>query len=358
MKVLFTCADRPAMSRNKYYRELLSSKYEYSEAVSHGDTYAKRLPSIFFQLLYKMWNKDVYFVSYMGYFLVIFLRIFTKKTIVFDYYVSLHDMMVKDRKVFAVDSLLGKITFWLDKRSLELADYVIVDTTQLINTAVENYGVDRAKFTRLPLAVNEEKIFKKDVERHKDMFTMVYMGSYIPFHGVDIVMNAAKILEDQGEEVYFLMLGKGQKYAESTALAKKHALKNIEFIDYVSMEELNDYYNASDVTLGAYGAGERAKVFITNKAYESFAVGKPHLTLDTPAMNELFVGDESIFFVKDSTPESLAQKISEIKNDDDLRKKVANNAYELYLKTLTNKSVTVLLEEKILSKLYKEDNEN
>ena len=298
-----------------------------------------------------MWNKDVYFVSYQGYFLVIFLRIFTKKTIVFDYYVSLHDMIIQDRKLSTADSLLGRLTFWLDKRSLELADYVIVDTTQLINTAVENYGIDRSKFTRLPLAVNEEKIFKKEIERHKDMFTMVYMGSYIPFHGVDIVMDAAKILEDKGEEVYFLMLGKGQKYEESTALAKKHALKNIEFIDFVTMEELNDYYNASDVTLGAFGAGERAKVFITNKAYESFAVGKPHITLDTPAMNELFVGDESIFFVKDSTPESLAQKILEIKHDEKLRKIVSENAYNLYVKKLTNKSVTALLEEKILNKL-------
>ena len=351
MKILFTCSDRPAMARNKYYRELLSSKYEYTECVSHSKTYAKRLPSIFFQLLFKIWNKDVYFVSYQGYFLVIFLRIFTKKTIVFDYYVSLHDMLIQDRKLATADSLLGKVTFWLDKRSLELADYVIVDTTQLINTAVNNYGIDRKKFTRLPLAVNEEKIFKKDIERHKEMFTMVYMGSYIPFHGVDIVMNAAKILEDKGEEVYFLMLGKGQKYAESTELAKKHALKNIEFIDYVSMEELNDYYNASDVTLGAYGAGERAKVFITNKAYESFAVGKPHLTLETPAMKELFVADESIFFVGESTAEALAKKILEIKNDDDLRHKVAQNAYDLYINTLTNKSVTALLEEKILSKL-------
>lgn len=351
MKVLFTCSDRPAMARNKYYRELLSSKYEYTECVSHSKTYAKRLPSIFLQLLIKMWNKDVYFVSYQGYFLVIFLRIFTRKTIVFDYYVSLHDMMVKDRKLFTADSLLGKLTFWLDKRSLELADYVIVDTTQLINTAVDNYGIDRNKFTRLPLAVNEEKIFKKEMERHSKMFTMVYMGSYIPFHGVDIVMDAAKILEDKGEEVYFLMLGKGQKYKESTALAKKHALKNIEFIDYVSMEELNDYYNASDVTLGAYGAGERAKVFITNKAYESFAVGKPHLTLETPAMKELFVGDENIFFVGESTAEALAKKILEIKNKDDLRQKVADNAYGLYKNILTNKSVTQVLEEKILNQL-------
>ena len=351
MKVLFTCSDRPAMSRNKYYRRILKERYDYTECVSHQSSYAKRLPSIFFQLFYKMWNKDVYFVSYQGYFLVIFLRIFTKKTIVFDYYVSLHDMLIQDRKLAKANSLLGKLTFWLDKRSLELADYIIVDTTQLIHTAVKNYGIDRNKFTRLPLAVNEEKIFPKEVARHKAMFTLVYMGSYIPFHGVDIVMETAKILEEQGEEVYFLMLGKGQKYEEATSLAQQYALKNIEFIEFVTMEELNDYYNASDVTLGAFGAGERAKVFITNKAYESFAVGKPHLTLETPAMKELFVGDESIFFVEDSKPETLAKKILEIKNNKVLCDKVGKNAGELYQNTLTNKSVTALLEEKILNKL-------
>ncbi|HID60772.1 MAG TPA: hypothetical protein EYP46_02800, partial [Hadesarchaea archaeon] len=33
-------------------------------------------------------------------------------------------------------------------------------------------------------------------------------------------------------------------------LAKDLALNNVEFISYVTMEELNVYYNASDVTLG------------------------------------------------------------------------------------------------------------
>lgn len=351
MKLLFTCSDRPEMSRNKYYRRVLSERYSYTECISHGKTYAQRLPSILFRLFFKLWNKDVYFVSYMGYFLVIYLRFFTKKPIVFDYYISLHEMICEDRKLFKADSLVGKITFWLDRRSLELADYVIVDTTQLINKASSTYGINKDKFIRLPLAVNEEKIFPKEIQRHRKMFTCVYMGTYIPFHGVDILMNAAKILEDKGEEVYFLMLGKGQKYTESVDLAKKHQLANIEFIDYVSMEELNDYYNASDVTLGAFGSGERAKVFITNKAYEAFAIGKPHLTLESPAMKELFVGDESIFFVKDSSPETLANKILEIKNNDALRKKVASNAMNLYKGTLSNEKVTELLEKEVLTKL-------
>ena len=342
------------MSRNKYYRELLSKKYDYSECVSHGKSYKSRLPSILSRLFFKLWNKDVYFVGYMGHFLVIYIRIFSKKPIVFDYYISIHDMICEDRKLFKSDSLIGKLTFWMDKRSLELADVVILDTTQFIKAAVRNYGIDEKKFVRLPLAVNEEKIFPKKVKRHKEMFTMVYMGSYIPFHGVDIVMKAAKILEEKGEEIHFLMLGKGQTYEASVALAKEFHLQNIEFIDYVSMEELNNYYNASDITLGAFGESIRGKECITNKAYESFALGKPHLTLETPAMKELFQENKTIFFVPDSTVESLVQKILEIKNSEALQEYVAKNAAALYQNTLSNARVTALLEKKVLKPMEQE----
>ncbi|MEA1879397.1 MAG: glycosyltransferase [Campylobacterota bacterium] len=351
MKVLFTCGDRPLMARNKYYRNLLKEKYDYRECVSHGKTYATRLPSIFARLPFMLWKKDIFFVSYMGYFLVIFIRLFSKKPIVFDYYVSLHDMMTGDRKLFTADSWRGKFTFWLDKRSLELADYIIVDTTPLIEQAVNTYGIDRSKFMRLPVAVNEELIYPVSVPRHKEVFTMVYMGSYIPFHGVDIVMKAAKILQDKNVDVHFLMLGKGQTYDANVALSKELELQNVEFISFVTMEELNVYYNASDVTLGTFSGSERSKLYITNKGYESFAVGKPHLTLENNALNELFTDNKDIFYIKEPSAEALAQRIIEIKENTDLCDNVAANALKLYTETLNNEKVTQMLEEEILSKL-------
>lgn len=350
MKILFTCGDRPLMARNKFYRNLLKEKYDYTECVSHGKSYASRLPSIFLRLPFMLWKKDVFFVSYMGYFLVIFIRLFSKKPIIFDYYVSLHEMMCGDRNLFPADSWRGKFTFWLDKRSLELADYIIVDTTPLIEGAVNTYGIDRNKFMRLPVAVNEEMIHPVEVPRHKEVFTLVYMGSYIPFHGVDRVMNAAKILQDKNIDVHFLMLGDGQTFKANTQLAKDLELTNVEFISYVSMEELNVYYNASDVTLGAFSGSDRSKMFITNKAYESFAVGKPHLTVENNALNELFTDNQDIFYIQEPTAEALASRIIEIKENPDLCEEVASNALKLYQDTLSNEKVTEMLEDQILSK--------
>jgi len=351
VKVLFTCSDRPLMGRNKFYRNLLSQRYDYSECVSHGKTYATRLPSVLSRLPFMLYGKDAFVVSYMGYFLVVLIRLFSKKPIVFDYYVSLYEMMVDDRKKFKEGSVMAKLCFWLDKRSLELADYVVVDTTPLIDKAVNTYGVDRKKFLRLPASVNEEKLFPSDVGRYKEAFTLVYMGSYIPFHGVDRIVNAAKILEDKGVDVFFVMLGSGQTYKENTALAKKLGIKNIEFISYVSMDELNYYYNAADVTLGTFSGSERSKVYVTNKAYDSYAVGKPHLTVKNPALDELFTDNKDIFYMYEPTAEALADRVTEVKNDQGLCDEVANNALKIYNEQLSNARITERLEKEILIKV-------
>jgi len=81
MKVLFTCADKPTISRNRFHRKALEERFEYDECISEGKTYATRIPSILSRLPFKMFGKDFYFVSYMGHFLVIFMRFFTKKPI-------------------------------------------------------------------------------------------------------------------------------------------------------------------------------------------------------------------------------------------------------------------------------------
>jgi glycosyltransferase involved in cell wall biosynthesis len=351
MKVLFTCADKPTISRNRFHRQLLSENFDYTECISEGKTYASRIPSILSRLPFKMGGKDFYFVSYMGHFLVIFMRIFTNKPIVFDFYLSIYDMMCNDRKVYTPESLLGKITYWVEKKSLEKADYVIVDTNKLIESLSTMYGVSKDKFVRVPLTINEENVLKKEVERYKNEFTVLYVGSYIPLHGTEVIIEAAKISQDKGEDTFFLMIGKGPDLAKCKTLSEKYDLKNIEFKGFMSLEELNYYYNAADVNLGLFSIGERANSVVLNKTNDSFRVGKPHLTLETDAMKEAFSDNEDIFYTKDNSPETLANRIVEIKNDKPLLKKVGENAIKSYESKLSNAKAAQIMNEKIFSQL-------
>ena len=351
MKVLFTCADKATISRNRFHRQLLKERFDYTECISEGKTYASRIPSILSRLPFKMRGQDFYFVSYMGHFLVIFMRLFTNKPIVFDFYLSIYDMMCNDRKVYSPDSFLGKLTYWIEKKSLEKADYVIVDTNKLIESLSNMYGVSADKFVRVPLTINEENVVKKEVERYKEEFTVLYVGSYIPLHGTEVIIEAARILQEQDEELFFLMIGQGPEHAKCKALAEKYHLKNIEFKGFMTLEELNYYYNATDINLGLFSTGERANSVVLNKTNDSFRVGKAHLTLETDAMKEAFSDNEDIFYTKDNYPETLASRIVEIKNDKALLKKVGENALKSYDDKLSNAKAAQIMNEKIFKQL-------
>ena len=351
MKVLFTCSDKPTISRNKFHREILRDKFEYSESISDGKSYISRIPSILLRLPFSMFNKDFYFVSYMGHFLVIFMRLFTKKPIVFDFYLSIYDMMCNDRKVYSPNSFLGKLTYAIEKKSLEKADFIIVDTNKLIESLSTMYGIAEEKFVRVPLTINEDNVVKKDVERYKEQFTVLYVGSYIPLHGTKVIIEAAKLSQERGEDTFFLMIGKGPDLEECQALSKKYNLTNIEFKGFMTLEELNYYYNATDINLGLFTVGDRANSVVLNKTNDSFRVGKPHLTLETDAMKEAFTNNEDIFYVKDISPISLADKIVEIKSNNELLKTVGDNALKSYDKKLSNAIAKEILDKKIFSKL-------
>jgi len=351
MKVLFSCTDKPTISRNKFHRELLEERFEYSECVSNGKSYLSRIPSVLARLPWMMRGKDFFFASYMGHFLVIYMRLFTKKPIVFDFYLSIFDMMCRDRKLYKPDSFLGKLTYLIEKKSLEKADYVIVDTQKLIDTLSQTYAIDPGKFVRVPLTINEENVKPMQVSPYKERFTVLYVGSYIPLHGTEVIIEAARILQEKGDDTFFVMIGKGPDYEKCIQLVKEYDLHNIEFKGFMSLEELNYYYNACDINLGLFNNGERANSVVLNKTNDSFRVGKPHLTLATDAMQEAFENNEDIFFVKDISPQTLADRIMEIKQDPDLVQKVGQNALISYENKLSNAKAAAILQSEIFQKL-------
>jgi glycosyltransferase involved in cell wall biosynthesis len=351
MKLLFTCTDKPSISRNRFHQQVLQEKFEYDACISAGKSYLSRIPSILLCLPFKMIGKEIYFVAYMGHFLVPLMRLMTSKPIIYDFYLSLFDVMCNDRKLYTPESLLGRFTYWLEKKSLQDANYIIVDTQKLIDTLSQEYQIDKEKFIRVPLTINEENVKPLKVERYRENFTVLYVGSYIPLHGTKIIIEAAKILQEKNEDISILMIGKGPDLEMCQNLVERYQLSNIEFKGFMSLEELNYYYNACDVNLGLFNNGKRANAVVLNKTNDSFRVGKPHLTLETDAMKEVFSDNDDIFFVKDIEPNTLAEKIITLKNSPDLIVTVGKNALNSYKSKLSNATAIEILEEKIFSKL-------
>jgi glycosyltransferase involved in cell wall biosynthesis len=98
--------------------------------------------------------------------------------------------------------------------------------------------------------------------------------------------------------------------------------------------------NESDLCLGIFGNNSKANIVIPNKAYEALAVRKPLITRDSKAIKELFVDGVHCVFCKPNDPEDLASKIMLLYKDKELRDKVAENGYDLFLDKLTPKLLT------------------
>jgi len=95
------------------------------------------------------------------------------------------------------------------------------------------------------------------------------------------------------------------------------------------------YIKKADICLGIFGDTQKTQRVIPNKVYEAIAMKKPVITADTPAVRELFTDRKNILFCKTADPEDLAEKILELKNNEDIREKIAKGGYEIFKKYAT-----------------------
>ncbi len=277
---------------------------------------------------------DAMVIGFAGQLAVPFAKIITRKPVIFSGQVSLYDANVLDRQVVKAGSLKSLYYWLLDWLAVRLVDRVIMATQSNIDHFSEKFGVKKEKYRRIFNGA-EDDIFRplESVKTEKD-FLVSFHGTFIPLHGVEFIVRAAKILESEG--IRFLIIGRGQEKKRILDISRTLQLKNIEFIDFMPKNELVFKLAGSDICLGTFGGNARAQREIAHKIFECLAMRKPLITADTPAIKELF-NEEELLLVKPADPESLAEGILKLKNDLVLRARLAQNGYDKFMKSASCK---------------------
>jgi glycosyltransferase involved in cell wall biosynthesis len=171
----------------------------------------------------------------------------------------------------------------------------------------------------------EVDIFRRDVavKKHKAVFTVLFYGQFIPLHGIDTIVHAAKILEKSSEKVRFILIGKGQEQPRIDALIGELGIKTIKRISWVKYDKLINCIHQADICLGIFASSGKATRVIPNKVYQILAAGKPLITGDTPAIRELLSENPNIRLVEPGNAEKLATAILDLRNTID--KKIDNS---------------------------------
>ncbi len=269
---------------------------------------------------------DHVFVLFPGHTVVWLARLLFGDRIIFDAFVSLFDSNVHDRALYSVHSFRAYHDRFLDWFSCTLARKVLVDTNTHRHYFIEHVGVPEKKLITVPVGAAGAWFMAGDqlqIQEHaaKPFFVGFY-GSYIPLHGVPVIVQAAKILTE--ENIQFRLIGSGQEYTAVRLLAKKLGdIPNIKFLNNaMSREKLIENMREADICLGIFGTTKKATRVVPNKVYECAALGKPIITADTPGIREVFTDQENIFLVPRSSAQALAQAILKLAADATLRERL------------------------------------
>ena len=168
------------------------------------------------------------------------------------------------------------------------------------------------------------------MESSTDKFLVMFWGGFIPLQGVKYIVEAAKLLERQND-ITFELRGFGQTYNESIELSKKLNCQNITFIPKsVTYEELPKCIAKANVCLGVFGETQKAQRVIPNKAVETLAMRKPLITGDSPAAREILTNETDCILIPMANPKALANAILKLKENRQMKLKIAENGYKLF----------------------------
>jgi len=302
-----------------------------------------RLPAIYVNLFLKfrrIRNIDYIVVGYIGQLDVLFAKLFAPgKRIIFNPMISLYDTLVNDRKTVR-NPLLKEFLFWLDKKSCELADLVVLDTKEHADYFKRKFKLGNVDV----LYVGAEDIFKpmkgKGHSGKGKEFKILYYGKFTPLHGTRHVIETAKLLEKH-KDIKFEIIGTGQTYKEDLMFARKLGVKNIKFTKWVDYKQLPEKIAESDICLGGhFDRGKKALRVVPNKVFQIIAMGKPVVINGGKAMRDAgFKDDVNCVFSEAGNPKSIAKDVLKLKKSPGLRNKTGKGARKLFVDNYSDKKI-------------------
>lgn len=291
----------------------------------------------------------ILFVPVIGHFDVplawVLAKIFHKK-IIFDAFYSLYDTYVEDRKSVSYFSIKALRYTFYDWIAVILSDRVILDTKENLEYFIKRYKLSPQKFYELPVTVDED-IFKPRPKKINKKFTIGFYGSFMPLHGVDLIVNSIYEIRDQDIKCILLGIGPGikdiQKQVKKLKLERIITIVNKK-IDYT---DLPNFIVGVDIFLaGPFGTTDKAKRVLPLKAVEALSLEQSTILAKTPTTLRLLKNYKgNIIWLEEITPLGLAKILIDFKRKSKRSLKRYKGYFsdsDLSFKSYTNKLSRIL----------------
>jgi glycosyltransferase involved in cell wall biosynthesis len=226
--------------------------------------------------------------------------------LVFDPLISAYDKQVWERfKLREASPAARKLLVW-ERGLFALADLVIADTPCHAAFFRETLGVPEEKLRVVYVGADETFFRPAPARAPSSPMDVLFYGSFIPLHGAQTIIEAARIY--QGPPVRWSLLGDGP--ARPACRKAAAGLANVFFEDRIPYAALPDRIRRADILLGVFGTTRKAGRVIPNKVFQALAAGRPVITRVSDAYPAEARASEALEFVPPGEPQALAGAVA------------------------------------------------
>lgn len=218
-------------------------------------------------------------------------------------------------------------------KKLLLRNLVAYFTTTSENvTVMTQLGVKQEKIYKYPFSsvmdrdIKDGVLKKKDVDNIrkslgiKEKNVILAVGQFIDRKGFDVLLKAFSNMSDDCG-LYFVGGKPTKQYLD---IVTKKDIKNVHFIGFKSKNELKEYYAAADIFV--HPTREDIWGLVVN---EAMAAGLPVITTNRCGAGlELIRNNENGYLIEVEDVKHLRKKMKIILYDDELKRKMQENAIE------------------------------
>ncbi len=169
-------------------------------------------------------------------------------------------------------------------------------------------------------------------------FVLLYAGILGLAQGLEIITEAACLLRDH-REIKFFIVGEGPEKERLQAVKKEQQLENVIFHELVPRSEMAEVIACAEASLIPLKKLDLFLSAIPSKIFESLVMRKPLLLSVDGEARELFIDQGKCgLFVEPENAVDLAEKILYLKQNEEIRQQMADNAYQ-YVSTRFSREV-------------------
>jgi glycosyltransferase involved in cell wall biosynthesis len=252
--------------------------------------------------------------------------------LIIDAMVSAYETIIDDRALYHPQSRQARSCIRQDLLVGEQGDLLVVDTQLHANYLATQFKCRESKMIVVPVGsplfeLFGEKRIPLSANPALQKLTVLYLGSFVPLHGMEVVIEAVRLVSSHSADINFTFIGEGQDYQRARNLAA--GIKSVSFLGALSRERSIIEIENSDIVLGIFGSSQKSDLVIPFKVYDGLAFSKPVITASTLASRELLHHGENSWLV-DPEPTDLAKAIEQLASDPNLRRRLAAGARKSY----------------------------